>query len=82
MHGEVVDEFAVVIKALWSGQYRSITPRDLKVSVFSIELSKFCFQNSIDPSSLRDINMSVFIIEPSKLCGQDTPNPSPLEISR
>ncbi|XP_059143552.1 ubiquitin carboxyl-terminal hydrolase 8-like [Physella acuta] len=30
MHGEVVDEFAYVIKALWSQQYRSITPRDLK----------------------------------------------------
>ena len=31
MHGEVVDEFAVVVRALWSGQYRSVTPRDLKV---------------------------------------------------
>lgn len=33
MHGEVVDEFAIVIKALWSGQYRCITPRDLKNTV-------------------------------------------------
>ncbi|KAK7113963.1 ubiquitin carboxyl-terminal hydrolase 8-like isoform X2 [Littorina saxatilis] len=33
MHGEVVDEFAVVVKALWSGQYRCITPRDLKNTV-------------------------------------------------
>ncbi|XP_059172661.1 ubiquitin carboxyl-terminal hydrolase 8-like [Physella acuta] len=30
MHGEVVDEFAYVMKALWSQQYRSITPQDLK----------------------------------------------------
>ncbi|XP_012937309.1 ubiquitin carboxyl-terminal hydrolase 8 [Aplysia californica] len=33
MHGEVVDDFAAVIKALWSQQYRSITPRDLKNTV-------------------------------------------------
>ncbi|XP_076439323.1 ubiquitin carboxyl-terminal hydrolase 8-like [Babylonia areolata] len=33
MHGEVVDEFAVVVKALWSGQNRCITPRDLKNTV-------------------------------------------------
>ncbi|XP_041356247.1 ubiquitin carboxyl-terminal hydrolase 8-like [Gigantopelta aegis] len=33
MHGEVVDEFAVVLKALWSRQYRCITPRDLKLTV-------------------------------------------------
>ena len=31
--GEVVEEFAVVIKALWSGQYRSISPRDLRDTV-------------------------------------------------
>ncbi|XP_055867216.1 ubiquitin carboxyl-terminal hydrolase 8-like isoform X1 [Biomphalaria glabrata] len=33
MQGEVVDEFAVVVKALWSGDYRSITPRDLKNTI-------------------------------------------------
>ncbi|CAL1537539.1 unnamed protein product [Lymnaea stagnalis] len=33
MQGEVVDEFAVVVKALWSQQFRSITPRDLKNTV-------------------------------------------------
>ncbi|GFR96123.1 ubiquitin carboxyl-terminal hydrolase 8 [Elysia marginata] len=33
MYGEVVDDFAVVVKALWSQQYRSITPRDLKAVV-------------------------------------------------
>ncbi|KAK7479103.1 hypothetical protein BaRGS_00029621 [Batillaria attramentaria] len=33
MNGEVVDDFAVVVKALWSGQYRCITPRDLKATV-------------------------------------------------
>ncbi|KAK3095889.1 hypothetical protein FSP39_020374, partial [Pinctada imbricata] len=32
-HGEVVDEFAVIVKALWSGQYRCITPRDFKFMV-------------------------------------------------
>ncbi|XP_052267863.1 ubiquitin carboxyl-terminal hydrolase 8-like isoform X2 [Dreissena polymorpha] len=31
--GEVVDDFAYVVKALWSGQYRCITPRDLKAVV-------------------------------------------------
>ncbi|KAK3598059.1 hypothetical protein CHS0354_042432 [Potamilus streckersoni] len=30
---EVVLDFAVVIKALWSGQYRCITPRDFKIIV-------------------------------------------------
>ncbi|XP_050395698.1 ubiquitin carboxyl-terminal hydrolase 8 [Patella vulgata] len=33
MNGEVVDEFAVVVKALWSGQYRCITPKDLKSTI-------------------------------------------------
>ena len=32
-HGEVADDFAYVVKALWSGQYRFITPRDFKVSI-------------------------------------------------
>jgi len=32
-HGEVADEFAVVVKALWQGQFRNITPRDFKVRV-------------------------------------------------
>lgn len=27
--GEVAVEFAVVVKALWAGQYKSIAPRDL-----------------------------------------------------
>ncbi|XP_029645889.1 ubiquitin carboxyl-terminal hydrolase 8 [Octopus sinensis] len=31
--GEVVDEFAVIVKALWSGQYKCITPRDFKNTV-------------------------------------------------
>ena len=30
--GEIAEEFAVLVKALWSGQYRSIAPRDFKVS--------------------------------------------------
>ncbi|KAJ8311552.1 hypothetical protein KUTeg_010907 [Tegillarca granosa] len=29
-HGEVAEEFAVVVKALWSGSYRCISPRDFK----------------------------------------------------
>ena len=29
--GEVTEEFAAVVKALWSGQYKSVTPRDFKV---------------------------------------------------
>ena len=31
--GEVAEEFAVVVKALWSSQYRSIAPRDLRDTV-------------------------------------------------
>lgn len=31
--GEVVDEFAVILKALWNGQYKCITPRDFKNTV-------------------------------------------------
>ncbi|XP_021379459.1 ubiquitin carboxyl-terminal hydrolase 8-like isoform X1 [Mizuhopecten yessoensis] len=30
---QVVDEFVVIVKALWSGQYRNITPRDFKYIV-------------------------------------------------
>jgi len=29
--GEVAEEYAVLIKALWCGQYKSISPRDFKV---------------------------------------------------
>lgn len=32
--GELVEEFAVVIKALWMGQYKSFYPRDFKVCQF------------------------------------------------
>lgn len=31
--GYVAEEVAQVIKALWRGQYKSISPRDLKVSI-------------------------------------------------
>lgn len=31
--GEVVDEFAVILKALWNCQYKCITPRDFKNTV-------------------------------------------------
>ena len=30
--GQVTEEFAAVVKALWSGQYKSVTPKDFKVS--------------------------------------------------
>ncbi|CAG2252384.1 UBP5 [Mytilus edulis] len=29
-HGEVADDFAVIVKNLWTGQYKCITPRDFK----------------------------------------------------
>lgn len=29
--GDIAEEFAALIKALWSEQYRSIAPRDFKV---------------------------------------------------
>ncbi|XP_048750145.2 ubiquitin carboxyl-terminal hydrolase 8-like isoform X2 [Ostrea edulis] len=32
-YGEVADDFSVIIKALWSGQYKCITPRDFKFIV-------------------------------------------------
>ena len=31
--GNVAEEFAIVIKALWSGQYRSVSPLDLRDTV-------------------------------------------------
>ena len=31
-HGEVADDFAVIVKGLWCGQYKCMTPRDFKVS--------------------------------------------------
>lgn len=30
-YGEIADDFSVIIRALWSGQYKCITPRDFKV---------------------------------------------------
>jgi len=32
--GQVADEYAVLSKALWSGQYRSVAPRDFRVCLF------------------------------------------------
>ena len=29
--GEVASEFAVLIKSLWSGQYKAVSPRDFRV---------------------------------------------------
>ena len=33
--GDVAEEFAVLVKALWFGQYRSIAPKDFKVNIVS-----------------------------------------------
>ena len=35
--GEVAEEFSFLVKAMWSGQYRSVSPRDFKVTF------EFCF---------------------------------------
>ena len=32
-HGEVADDFAVIVKGLWCGQYKCMTPRDFKITV-------------------------------------------------
>ncbi|XP_077450755.1 ubiquitin carboxyl-terminal hydrolase 8 [Stigmatopora argus] len=34
--GEVAEEFGVIIKALWAGQYRCISPRDFKITIGKI----------------------------------------------
>ena len=38
--GQVVEEVAQVIKALWRGQYKSISPLDLKVWYFHFSYIK------------------------------------------
>nr|XP_056721660.1 ubiquitin carboxyl-terminal hydrolase 8 [Euleptes europaea] len=34
--GEVAEEFGIIMKALWTGQYRYISPRDFKVTIGKI----------------------------------------------
>lgn len=34
--GEVAEEFSVVMKALWSGQYKCISPQDFKGTICKI----------------------------------------------
>ena len=34
--GDVAEEFGVIMKALWSGQYKCITPRDFKITIGKI----------------------------------------------
>ncbi|XP_008830024.1 ubiquitin carboxyl-terminal hydrolase 8 [Nannospalax galili] len=34
--GEVAEEFGIIMKALWTGQYRCISPRDFKVTIGKI----------------------------------------------
>jgi len=40
--GLVADEYAVLSKALWSGQYRSVAPRDFRVCPFFVQLFICC----------------------------------------
>ncbi|KAG2470479.1 UBP8 hydrolase, partial [Polypterus senegalus] len=46
--GEVAEEFGVIMKALWSGQYRFISPRDFKFTIGKIndQFSGFDQQDS------------------------------------
>lgn len=34
--GEVAEEFGVIMKALWSGLYKCISPRDFKITIGKI----------------------------------------------
>lgn len=34
--GEVAEEFGVIMKALWAGQYKCISPRDFKITIGKI----------------------------------------------
>ncbi|KAM3625424.1 uncharacterized protein V6R79_011776 [Siganus canaliculatus] len=34
--GEVAEEFGVIMKALWAGQYKCVTPRDFKITIGKI----------------------------------------------
>ncbi|XP_035668964.1 ubiquitin carboxyl-terminal hydrolase 8-like [Branchiostoma floridae] len=47
-NGEIAEEFAAIIKALWSGQYRSVAPRDFKCSVgkYNSQFANFNQQDS------------------------------------
>lgn len=38
--GQVADEYAVLIKALWSGQYKSVMPKDFRVRTKSTRWSR------------------------------------------
>jgi len=38
--GLVADEYAVLVKALWSGQYRSVAPRDFRVCACILNSNK------------------------------------------
>jgi len=41
--GQVADEYAVLSKALWSGQYRSVAPRDFRVCTFVYQYVFICY---------------------------------------
>lgn len=34
--GEVAEEFGIIMKALWTGQYRYISPKDFKITIGKI----------------------------------------------
>ncbi|XP_043942308.1 ubiquitin carboxyl-terminal hydrolase 8 [Protopterus annectens] len=46
--GEVAEEFAVIMKSLWAGQYRYISPRDFKITIGKIneQFAGYCQQDS------------------------------------
>jgi hypothetical protein len=41
--GQIVEELAVVIRALWAGEYRTVACRDFKVLKFNIQQPKLFY---------------------------------------
>jgi hypothetical protein len=43
--GQIVEELAVVIRALWAGEYRTVACRDFKVHIqFNIQQSQLFYK--------------------------------------
>jgi ubiquitin C-terminal hydrolase len=55
--GQVADEYAVLIKALWSGQYRSVAPRDFR-DICSVMNSTFATSQHQDSQELLEYLMN------------------------
>ncbi|XP_056134354.1 ubiquitin carboxyl-terminal hydrolase 8-like [Lampris incognitus] len=49
--GEVAEEFGVIMKALWSGLYKFISPRDFKITIGKIN-DQFCSYDQQDSQEL------------------------------